>query len=177
MIARISLRRICVSRYDHWIAGLASSSASVMVRPSMSRNGDASCSLSSLSTSTAVVGGSADADVAFQSPLLQHLSSDRIVELQKMGVLDHDGLTVFSTLHELQKHSCLAFASKHLFGTYSSVSDNFEWMTFEEFDDKVQLCRIALQDLGASCVQLIPALSTVVSCVLLLPLSIFVYVI
>lgn len=71
-------------------------------------------------------------------------------ELQRQGLLDERGLTVFHTLHEMQVNSCRVFAEKQLFGTYSEASQRFEWMSFQDYADQVDRCRAMLKDLGAS---------------------------
>lgn len=64
------------------------------------------------------------------------------------GVLDEYECTKFSTLHEMQVHSCEAYSKNQLFGTFTEASQKFEWMTFGEYADKVNQCRTVLNDLG-----------------------------
>lgn len=68
----------------------------------------------------------------------------------EQGIVDDHGLTLFDTLHEMQVRSCQVFADRELFGTYSPNSKQFEWMTYADFADKVNTCRVALKDLGIS---------------------------
>lgn len=67
---------------------------------------------------------------------------------QAKGFLDEHRLTVFDTLHEMQVRSCQVFAEKPLFGTYSDKSKEFEWMSFEEYDQEINKCRAVLKDIG-----------------------------
>jgi hypothetical protein len=69
---------------------------------------------------------------------------------QEKGFLDERGLTVFDTLHEMQVRSCQVFAPRKLFGTYSKESNKFEWMTYQDFDNAVNKCRVVLKDIGTS---------------------------
>ena len=66
------------------------------------------------------------------------------------GVLDEYECTTFTTLHEMQVHSCEVYSKNQLFGTFTESSQKFEWMTFGEFADKVDQCRTVLKDLGTS---------------------------
>lgn len=66
------------------------------------------------------------------------------------GVLDEFECTTFSTLHEMQVHSCEVYSKNQLFGTFTEASQKFEWMTFGEYADKVDQCRNVLKDLGTS---------------------------
>ena len=50
----------------------------------------------------------------------------------------------------MQINSCKVYADKQLFGTYSEESKKFEWMTFQDYADRVDQCRSMLQDLGES---------------------------
>lgn len=52
----------------------------------------------------------------------------------------------FSTLHSLNANAVKAYASNPLFGTFRH--DKFEWMTYEEFGKRVDLCRALLKDVG-----------------------------
>jgi hypothetical protein len=69
---------------------------------------------------------------------------------QAKGFLDDRGLTIFETLHEMQVRSCQVFAPRKLFGTYSKESKQFEWMTYQEYDNAVNKCRAVLKDIGKS---------------------------
>ena len=64
--------------------------------------------------------------------------------------LTEDGFTQFDTLHEMISRSTRVFADNELFGTYSAESNQFEWITFQDYEEKVHQCRSALKDLGAS---------------------------
>lgn len=73
------------------------------------------------------------------------------LSLQERGILGDDDLLKFNTLHELQDHASVAFDKNSLFGTYVEKKENkgqYEWMTYGEFGDKVNLCRSVLNDLG-----------------------------
>ena len=77
------------------------------------------------------------------------------LSLQERGILGDDDLLKFNTLHELQDHASVAFDKNSLFGTYVEKKENkgqYEWMTYGEFGDKVNLCRSVLKDLGKSIV-------------------------
>jgi hypothetical protein len=64
------------------------------------------------------------------------------------GIIDERGLTVFDNLHSMQVHSCHVFRNKPLFGTFSDDTKAFEWMSFQEYADRVDQCRAMLKDLG-----------------------------
>jgi len=61
--------------------------------------------------------------------------------------LTEDGFTQFDTLHEMISRSTRVFADNELFGTYSAESNQFEWITFQDYEEKVHQCRSALKDL------------------------------
>jgi hypothetical protein len=82
-------------------------------------------------------------------PNARFISSENEKHFHELGYLDERGLTVFDTLHEMQFRSCQVYAQNDLFGTYNPKSDKFEYMTFEEFSQKVHECRAVLKDLGA----------------------------
>jgi long-chain acyl-CoA synthetase len=69
-------------------------------------------------------------------------------QFREQGIVDDDNLIQFDTLHEMQTRSCLVYEKRELFGTYSAKSNQFEWMTFKEYGDKVDQCRAMLKDLG-----------------------------
>jgi hypothetical protein len=82
-------------------------------------------------------------------------ASSAELSLQEKGVFGDDNLLKFNTLHELQDHATTAFDKNPLFGTYvekEETKGHFEWMTYGEFGDKVNLCRSVLKDLGKSLV-------------------------
>lgn len=63
-------------------------------------------------------------------------------------MLDDQGLTVFDTLHQMQVNSCQVYKENELFGTYDEASNSFLYMTYEEYNQKVNQCRSLLKDLG-----------------------------
>jgi hypothetical protein len=67
---------------------------------------------------------------------------------QELGLLDDHGLSVFDTLHEMQYNSCQIYSQNELFGTYDPSSKGFQFMTYAEYNDKVNQCRALLKDLG-----------------------------
>lgn len=67
---------------------------------------------------------------------------------QDMGLLDEYGLAVFDTLHEMQYNACQVYAKNELFGTYDTSAEAFQFMTYAEYNDKVNQCRSLLKDLG-----------------------------
>lgn len=58
--------------------------------------------------------------------------TEQELQWQSEGILDARGLVNFDTLHNMQVRSCLVFADKDLFGTFSPTTQNFEWMTYAE---------------------------------------------
>jgi hypothetical protein len=96
------------------------------------------------------------AKVLFSSSSL----SDRELSLQERGIFDHDNLLQFETLYELQSHASVAFSENPLFGTYTEIGSKddakgrFEWMSYKEYGEKVNLCRSVLSDLGTCLVDL-----------------------
>lgn len=83
------------------------------------------------------------------APLVSRSLSTK-ADWHALGYVDDRGLTVFDTLHEMQERSCAVFADKDLFGTYNEEIKDFEWMTFDDYANKVHQCRATLQDLGES---------------------------
>ena len=79
---------------------------------------------------------------------IQSASAADIQAWKDRGILDENECTVFETLHEMQVNSCEVYAKNKLFGTYTEASKGFEWMTFGEFNEKVDQCRSVLKDLG-----------------------------
>jgi hypothetical protein len=78
---------------------------------------------------------------------------NRELFLQERGIFDHDNLLQFETLYELQSHASIAFSDNPLFGTYTQKGStdekgSFEWMSYKEYGEKVDLCRSVLSDLG-----------------------------
>lgn len=76
------------------------------------------------------------------------ITNEQEKHFQGMGCLDKQGLTAFTTLHELQVNSTLVFSGNDLFGTYNEESKSFQYMTYSEYDEKVNQCRALLKDLG-----------------------------
>ncbi len=63
----------------------------------------------------------------------------------------------FDTLHSLSSNAANAYASNPLFGTFRN--DKFEWMSYEEFGRRVDVCRAVLKEVGEIVVvlhQLVP---------------------
>ena len=76
--------------------------------------------------------------------------------------MDEYGLLKFDTLYEMNRNAVLAFAPNDLFGTYSNNGDDntessssstsekksgggFEWITYEGWGRKVDVCREVLR--------------------------------
>ena len=76
------------------------------------------------------------------------ITTEQEKHFQGKGCLDEQGLTVFNTLHELQVNSTLVFSENKLFGTYDEESKSFLYMTYSEYNEKVNQCRTLLKDLG-----------------------------
>jgi len=76
------------------------------------------------------------------------ITTDQEKHFQGLGILDNQGLTVFHTLHELQVHSSLIFKENELFGTYEEESKRYHYKTYDEYNQKVNQCRVLLKDLG-----------------------------
>jgi hypothetical protein len=79
---------------------------------------------------------------------------------RKAGILDEHGFTSFDTLHEMQVRSCMVYSGNDLFGTYNPGSEQFEYMTYQEFDEKVNQCRPLLKDLGKPILQKLECVSS-----------------
>jgi long-chain acyl-CoA synthetase len=76
------------------------------------------------------------------------VSTDQEKHFQELGVLDDQGLTTFNTLHELQVNSSLVFKDQELFGTYVEESKSYDYITYDEYSQRVNKCRVLLKDLG-----------------------------
>ena len=50
----------------------------------------------------------------------------------------------------MQVNACEVFAKNDLFGTFSEDSKTFEYITYHEFEQRVDCCRTVLRDLGKS---------------------------
>ena len=69
---------------------------------------------------------------------------------KERGIIDDRALVSFETLHEMQVNACEVYSANNVFGTYTEASKSFEWMTYNEFGNKVNQCRSVLKDLGKS---------------------------
>ena len=76
------------------------------------------------------------------------ISTDQEKHFQDLGALDDRGLTIFNTLHELQVNSSLVFKENELFGTYAEKSKSYDYITYDEYSERVNKCRTLLKDLG-----------------------------
>mmetsp|Transcript_6941 Transcript_6941/g.14275 ORF Transcript_6941/g.14275 Transcript_6941/m.14275 type:complete len:696 (+) Transcript_6941:104-2191(+) len=76
------------------------------------------------------------------------ITTDQEKQFQELGVLDDQGLTRFDTLHELQVNSTLIFKEQELFGTYEEESKSYHYITYDEYNQRVNKCRVLLKDLG-----------------------------
>ena len=76
------------------------------------------------------------------------ITTDQEKHFQELGVLDDQGLTTFNTLHELQVNSSLVFKENELFGTYEEQSKSYNYITYDEYNKKVNQCRVLLKELG-----------------------------
>jgi hypothetical protein len=76
------------------------------------------------------------------------ISTEQEQQFKQRGILDDQGLTIFDTLHEMQVNSCHVFQQNELFGTYDQESKGFKYMTYDEYNQKVNQCRSLLKDLG-----------------------------
>lgn len=82
------------------------------------------------------------------STAVRFISTEQQQHFQQLGMLDDQGLTIFDTLHEMQVNSCQVYKENELFGTYDEASNSFLYMTYEEYNQKVNQCRSLLKDLG-----------------------------
>lgn len=76
------------------------------------------------------------------------ITTDQEKHFQQLGVLDDQGLTTFNTLHELQVNSSLVFKENELFGTYEEQSKSYNYITYDDYNKKVNQCRVLLKELG-----------------------------
>lgn len=51
-------------------------------------------------------------------------------------------------IDEMQVNSCKVYADNDLFGTYDEASKSFEYITYQEYANRVDRCRAVLKDLG-----------------------------
>jgi len=78
----------------------------------------------------------------------RHISTNQEKIFQEQGILDENGLTVFETLHDMQSRACTVYAENNLFGTYSPITESFEYITYNDYNTRVDKCRTVLRDLG-----------------------------
>lgn len=76
------------------------------------------------------------------------ITTDQEKHFQELGVLDAEGLTRFNTLHELQANSALIFKDNEIFGTYTEESKSFNYITYDEYNQRVNRCRTLLKESG-----------------------------
>lgn len=76
------------------------------------------------------------------------ITTEQERSFREEGILDEMGMTAFSTLHELQANSSRVYAENELFGTYQEDSNKFHFMTYDDYNQKVNQCRALLKDLG-----------------------------
>jgi len=76
------------------------------------------------------------------------ISTEKENHFKDIGYLDDEGLTIFSTLHDMQVRSCEVYAENELFGSYDEKENNFKYVTYEQFGNQVDKCRAVLKDLG-----------------------------
>ena len=76
------------------------------------------------------------------------ISTERENHFKDLGYLNDEGLTIFSTLHNMQVRSCAVYAENELFGSYDAAENNFKYVTYEEFGNQVDKCRAVLKELG-----------------------------
>lgn len=76
------------------------------------------------------------------------ITTDQEKHFQELGVLDEQGLTRFNTLHELQVNSTLVFKDNELFGTYAEESKSYNYITYDEYNQRVNKCRTLLKESG-----------------------------
>mmetsp|Transcript_10532 Transcript_10532/g.15423 ORF Transcript_10532/g.15423 Transcript_10532/m.15423 type:complete len:777 (-) Transcript_10532:85-2415(-) len=67
------------------------------------------------------------------------------LSLRELGIVDDDHHLNFTTLHELQRNACIAYAPNNLFGSYSPTTRKYEWMTYADFARQVQSITHVLQ--------------------------------
>ncbi|KAL3943945.1 MAG: hypothetical protein SGBAC_001979 [Bacillariaceae sp.] len=76
------------------------------------------------------------------------ISTETEDHFKGLGYLDDEGLTIFDTIHDMQVRSCEVYAENELFGSYDATENKFKYVTYDEFDRKVDTCRAVLKDLG-----------------------------
>lgn len=84
----------------------------------------------------------------WSSSTTRSISTERENHFKELGYLDDEGLTIFSTIHDMQVRSCEVYADNELFGSYDEMENKFKYVTYAEFDSKVDKCRAVLKDLG-----------------------------
>jgi len=75
-------------------------------------------------------------------------TSNRTLSSSSSSLLDENNLLKFNTLHELGRNAVSAFDSNPLFGTHNAKKNEFEWMNYKDFGEKVRLCRAVLKNIG-----------------------------
>ena len=91
---------------------------------------------------------SASLSTTWHSSCRRNISTERGNHFKELGYLDAEGLTIFDTLHDMQTRSCSVYAENELFGSYDDKTNNFKYVTYEEFGGQVDKCRAVLKDLG-----------------------------
>jgi len=104
--------------------------------------------VSNIFAKSTVVTRNIDASASTLSTVRRFITTHQEEQFQGLGILDDQGLVTFNTLHELQLHSSQVFKENELFGTYEEESKSFRYMTYDEYNQKVNRCRVLLQDLG-----------------------------
>jgi hypothetical protein len=82
------------------------------------------------------------------TPTRRFITSDQEKHFQGAGILDDQGMVIFNTLHELQVNSTMVYPDNELFGTFDKESKSYLFMTYAEYNQKVNQCRALLKDLG-----------------------------
>jgi hypothetical protein len=86
--------------------------------------------------------------VSVPSRLMSSSPRQHDPKFYEMGWLDDRGLTQFKTLHENQVRSCAIFSENPLYGIHNPETDNFEFKTYKEFGEQVNVARDVLKHLG-----------------------------
>ncbi|CAB9507500.1 7a-methyl-1,5-dioxo-octahydro-1H-inden-4-yl [Seminavis robusta] len=85
---------------------------------------------------------------SFSGSSNDYVLSEHEQKFYDKGWLDERGLTQFKTLHENQVRACQIFADRDLYGVYSDETEKFEFSTYRDFGQQVDLARHVLKDLG-----------------------------
>lgn len=97
---------------------------------------------------TAASAHNIDASTSTLSTSRRFITTDQEKRFQELGVLDGQGLTKFDTLHELQVNSSIVFKEHDLFGTYNEESKSYHYISYDEYNQTVNRCRVLLKELG-----------------------------